>query len=82
VQAVAVSPDGAQAVSAGDDRAIAWWNLTRGKLIYKQLQSSPILSVAFSPDGCRVVAGGHDNSVRVYTRRRSLWGMKLAESGW
>lgn len=82
VQSIDVSPDGTQAVSASDDRTIAWWDLVHGELTYKQVQSAPILSVDYSPNGYQVVAGGHDKSVRVYTRQRSLWGKKLDESNW
>ena len=82
VQAIDVSPDGTQAVSTSDDRSIAWWDLVHGELIYRQVQSAPILSVDYSPDGCQVVAAGHDKSVRIYTRQRSLWGKKLEESNW
>ncbi len=77
VQAIAVSPDGTQAVSASDDRTIAWWGLAHGRLIYKHAQTAPILGVAFSPNGRQVVTGGQDKSVRVYTRQRSLWGWQL-----
>jgi WD40 repeat protein len=39
--------------------------------------SAPMLAVAFSLDGKQIVCGGQDRSVRVYTRRRSLWGWPL-----
>ncbi|MCA1629880.1 MAG: WD40 domain-containing protein [Acidobacteria bacterium] len=39
--------------------------------------NAPVRSVAFSPDGRRIVTGGADKSVRVYTRRRTLWGYSL-----
>jgi WD40 repeat protein len=77
VQSISVSPDGDRVVSAGDDQTIVWWDLKRGGMLYKQVRSAPVLSVAFSPDGHQVVAGGHDKSVRVYTRRRTLWGWPI-----
>jgi WD40 repeat protein/serine/threonine protein kinase len=77
VQSISVSPEGDRVVSAGDDQTIVWWDLKRGGMLYNQVRSAPVLSVAFSPDGHQVVAGGHDKSVRVYTRRRTLWGWPI-----
>jgi WD40 repeat protein len=39
--------------------------------------ASPVYAVAFSPDGNRIISGEHDHSVRVYTRRREVWGIAL-----
>jgi WD40 repeat protein len=36
-----------------------------------------VLSIAFSPDGKQIVSGERDHSVRLYTRRRALWGWRL-----
>ena len=40
-------------------------------------RTAPVLSVAFSPDGKQLASGEQDKSVRVYTRRRTLWGYRL-----
>ncbi len=77
IQSIAISPDGNRVVSASDDQTIVWWDWRRGKMLYRHLLSAPVLSVAFSPDSHQVVAGVHDKSVRIYTRRRSLWGWSL-----
>ena len=38
--------------------------------------TKPVLSVAYAADGKRIVSGEHDYSVRLYMRRRSLWGYR------
>jgi WD40 repeat protein len=78
VKSVAFAPDMKTAASAGDDKRIALWDVDRRRLRMNiGTHATPVYAIAFSPDGKRLVSGEHDRTVRIYTRERSLWGMRL-----
>src|SRR6185312_5601985 len=67
VTSVAISPDGAWAVSGSRNRIIKIWDLESGKC-RKELKghTSDVKVVAFTPDGKRIVSGSNDASIRVW----------------
>ncbi|MBY2985685.1 caspase family protein [Rhizobium leguminosarum] len=67
VYSVAVSPDGAFAVSAGDDHTTRRWSLVSGdELGSYDAGSAELRSIAISPDGHRIVTVGGQGTVSVW----------------
>ena len=67
VNAVALSPDGRQAVSASQDNLLRLWDISTGLLLRTfDTQTGGTNSVAFSPDGRRILAGGNDARLRIW----------------
>ena len=67
VNAVALSPDGRQAVSGSEDDALRLWDTATGlQLRTFETETSTTHSVAFSPDGHRILAGGNDGRLRLF----------------
>ena len=64
VWAAHFSPDGTQAVSAGDDGSRVW-DLASGSSTVLS-RAGPLYSAGFSPDGTRVATGGADGVVRIW----------------
>ncbi len=62
-RAVAVSPDGRKALSAGDDKIIRVWDLEAGGKPAAWEAAVAIRALALSPDGRRLLSGGADKAV-------------------
>jgi len=67
VNALALSPDGAVAATAGN-RGLRLWNLASGKVqrALGTILTGPAASLAFSPDGTRLATGGIMEKVRLW----------------
>ncbi|MEH2336813.1 hypothetical protein [Nostoc sp.] len=72
VNAVAVTPNGQQVISASWDTTLKVWNLATGEVIATFTGDSSIYCCAVAPDGMTIVAG--DGSGRVHFLR--LQGMR------
>ena len=67
VRAVAVSQDGARAVSGSDDGTVRVWNLATGRQDASLTGHTDwVRAVAVSQDGARAVSGSDDGTVRVW----------------
>jgi WD40 repeat protein len=67
VNAVAITPDGKQGVSASWDDTLKLWDLATGKVLATFTGDGGMHSCGMASDGVTVVAG--DNSGRVYFLR-------------
>jgi WD40 repeat protein len=57
IRAAVFSPDGASALTAGDDAMLRIWDTATGKPIASFQAESPVHCAAFSPDGRSILAG-------------------------
>jgi WD40 repeat protein len=66
-RAAAFHPDGSRLATAGRDRAVWLWDLTRGEEAARlQGHTDYVWSLAFSPDGATLVSGSGDFTVRLW----------------
>ncbi len=67
VLAIAVTPDGKTAISAGADLSVRVWDIQPRKCkAMLRGHFRPVLAVAITPDGRRAVTGGQDNRLCVW----------------
>jgi WD40 repeat protein len=67
VNALTFSPDGRMLASAGDDRAVIFWEVTTGeKRLTLGGNGAEVTCVAFAPDGKRFASGDWDSSVLIW----------------
>lgn len=67
VHAVAITHDGLNVVSAGDDRHVLVWELTTGTEVRRwRAHDGQIPTVSTSPDGTTVASGSRDDSIRMW----------------
>ena len=67
VNTVALSADGRQAVSAGQDNVLRLWDIPTGLLLRTlNAQANRINAVAFSPDGQQILSAGSDSRIRLW----------------
>jgi WD40 repeat protein len=65
VRAIAVTPDGATLLSAGDDTLVRSWEVATGKPVRAWAHSSPVTHLSLTPDGTRFVSAEASGKIRL-----------------
>jgi KAP family P-loop domain/WD domain, G-beta repeat len=80
VWAVAVTSDGTQIISAGDDGTLRRWNSTTGDPLGTPLagHTGPVWAVAVTSDGTQIISAGDDGTLR---RWNTTTGLQLLGTG-
>ncbi|MDT3438727.1 P-loop NTPase fold protein [Pseudofrankia sp. BMG5.37] len=69
VAALAVTPDGRQIITGGDDGAVRLWDRESGAVQGVLTgHTGQVLAVAVTPDGQQIITGGGDGVVRLWDR--------------
>ncbi len=67
VLAVAIAPDGAQAVSGSHDHTLKVWNLKTGFLLHSlEGHSNSVRAMAITPDGAQAISASSDHTLKVW----------------
>jgi hypothetical protein len=67
IRAIAVTPDGARAVSASDDQTLRCWDLQTGQTIQVlRGHTGAVTGVAVTPDGYHAVSASDDKTLRIW----------------
>jgi WD40 repeat protein len=67
IRSVALTPDGALAVTASDDGSAKLWETVSGRLVAAlRGHTSSVMAVAVAPDGWRAITGSTDRTAKIW----------------
>lgn len=69
VNAADLSPDGAEVVSASDDRSVRFFNVRSGRVVRRLPHSNVVYSARYSPSGAYVVTASRAQLIQIFDRR-------------